>query len=249
TDLAMQVAIANKYPEAVVHIMELMNNYSEVQRYYDRLEANLKNSLCQLQAEIELQLKDKIKYAKSQEFRNMNPTTGLPHVSNTIFKKINDNSKFNVDTSQQPDHKVEFIEDNYKEPQILLNIALEDCSDIQSKSESLSTAIFKVLEKICEQEVNSKIFVESNSKKACYDHGLEICKKVLNIAIMNSTSKILKDLLQHFINEQVLAQSSNNAFEQDISQEIENLIISNLLQHKSKGRPANRRYLSAIENQ
>lgn len=109
--------------------MDLMNKYSEVQRYCDRvlystkecwayafmrrkfsanthstqrvesinrvikLEANSGNSLCQLRAGIELRLKDEAKYARLQEFRNMNPTTGLPNVSNTIFKGIDDMCK------------------------------------------------------------------------------------------------------------------------------------------------------------
>ncbi|CAG8663863.1 911_t:CDS:2, partial [Scutellospora calospora] len=125
-DPAMQVAISNQYPETIVqhlisdfdhHWMELMNKYSEVQGYCDRvlyltkecwahaftkqcfsantystqcvesinwvikLEANSGNSLCQLQIRIELQLKDEAKYASFQEFRNMNPTTSLPHIS------------------------------------------------------------------------------------------------------------------------------------------------------------------------
>ncbi|CAG8558431.1 14525_t:CDS:2 [Cetraspora pellucida] len=279
-DPAMQVAITNEYPEAIVrHLsdfdrrwMELMNNYSEVQSYCDRVLystkefANSGSSLCQLQAGIDLRLKDEIKYAKLQEFRNMNPTTGLPHVFNTIFKKINDmcvkyltpnslalqrkqilesllyrsllhNNELNVSASQQLDHKVGFIEDDYEEPQILLNMALEDCSDslipfrwyseegialfdkdqeltiqlVQSKSKSLPTVTFETLKRICGQEVNSKIAVESDSKKVSYSCGLGICKKALNIAIMNNTNKVLEDLLQHFINEQVLAQSSSTA--------------------------------------
>ncbi|CAG8459685.1 4064_t:CDS:2, partial [Racocetra persica] len=37
---------------------------------------------------IELRLKDKAQYARLQEFKNMNSTTGLPYVSNIIFKNI-----------------------------------------------------------------------------------------------------------------------------------------------------------------
>ncbi|CAG8719078.1 17829_t:CDS:2, partial [Cetraspora pellucida] len=248
-----------------------------------KLEANSGSSLCQLQAGIDLRLKDEIKYAKLQEFRNMNPTTGLPHVFNTIFKKINDmcvkyltpnslalqrkqilesllyrsllhNNELNVSASQQLDHKVGFIEDDYEEPQILLNIALEDCSDslVQSKSKSLPTVTFETLKRIRGQEVNSKIAVKSDSKKVSYGRELGICKKALNITIMNGINKVLEDLLQHFINEQVLAQSSStasNLSEQGIGQEINSFIISNPSQHKGKGHPANKRYLSAIENQ
>lgn len=55
-----------------------------------KLEANSGSSLCQLHTGIELRLKDEVKYAKLQEFCNINPLAGLPHVSNTIFKDIND---------------------------------------------------------------------------------------------------------------------------------------------------------------
>ncbi|CAG8651513.1 16024_t:CDS:2 [Gigaspora rosea] len=55
-----------------------------------KLEVNSGNSLYQLQSGIELRLKDEDKYAKFQEFRNINLTTGLPYVSNIIFKRIND---------------------------------------------------------------------------------------------------------------------------------------------------------------
>ncbi|CAG8821373.1 10619_t:CDS:2, partial [Gigaspora rosea] len=94
-----------------------------------KLEVNSGNSLCQLQTGIELWLKDEVKYAKFQEFRNINPTTGLPHVSNTIFKQVdNIYKKLKVNSSQQLDYRAGFIEDNYKELQILLDMALEDCS-------------------------------------------------------------------------------------------------------------------------
>ncbi|CAG8687165.1 5621_t:CDS:2, partial [Scutellospora calospora] len=191
-----------------------------------KLEANSENSLCQLQAGIDLRLKDEIKYAKLQEFRNMNPTTRLLHVSNTIFKEIDNmcikylilnslalqqkqmlesflyrsllrDNELNVNTSQQLDHKVGDQE---------LSIQL-----VQSKSKSLPTITFEVLERIRRQEVNSKIAIKLDSKKVSYSHGLEICKKALNITIMNGTNKVLEDLLQCFIDEQVSAQSSDIA--------------------------------------
>jgi len=58
-----------------------------------KLEANSGNTLYELQAGIELRLKDEAKYAKLQEFRNMNPTTGLPNISNTIFKGVDNMCK------------------------------------------------------------------------------------------------------------------------------------------------------------
>ncbi|CAG8716529.1 17617_t:CDS:2, partial [Gigaspora rosea] len=71
-----------------------------------KLEANSSNSLCQLWAGIELRLKNEAKYARLQEFRNMNPTIGLSNGSNR--------------------HDMGFIEDDYEEMQILLKMALED---------------------------------------------------------------------------------------------------------------------------
>ncbi|CAB4445964.1 unnamed protein product [Rhizophagus irregularis] len=53
------------------------------------MKANSGSSLCQLHSEIELRLKDEAKYSRLQEFRNMNPITGMPLVSiNTIFKSV-----------------------------------------------------------------------------------------------------------------------------------------------------------------
>ena len=55
-----------------------------------KLKANLGSSLCQLHSEIELRLKDEAEYSRLQEFRNMNPTTGVPQISNTIFKSVDE---------------------------------------------------------------------------------------------------------------------------------------------------------------
>lgn len=46
--------------------------------------------MCQLHSGIELRLKDEAKYARWQEFRNMNPTTGMPRVSDTIFRNVDE---------------------------------------------------------------------------------------------------------------------------------------------------------------
>ncbi|CAG8779164.1 35573_t:CDS:2, partial [Racocetra persica] len=228
-----------------------------------KLEANSGNFLCQLQARIELQLKDEAKYASLQKFRNMNPTR-------------------------------RFIKDNYEEPQVLLDMALENCARsnvneiwevkhiqsitnhsqfilllddgtyyctclylvyagfvywhffavmIQSKkvffnirlipshwfSEGLAmfdndqessiqiiqnenkppTGTFQVLERIHGQEVISRVAVELESKKVFYSRGLGLCKKALNIAITNNSNKALENLLQQFIDEQILSQCQN----------------------------------------
>lgn len=58
-----------------------------------KLEVNSGNTLYELRAGIELRLKDEAKYARLQEFRNMNPTTSLPNICNTIFKSIDDMCK------------------------------------------------------------------------------------------------------------------------------------------------------------
>ncbi|PKY20813.1 hypothetical protein RhiirB3_434219 [Rhizophagus irregularis] len=122
-----------------------------------KLEANSGNSLCQLHSEIELRLKDEAKYAKWQEFRNMNPTTGMPRVSDTIFRNVDEICKKYLTPNSlalQRKQMVEsllyrtwikeveniylldsnrydegFVEDDYEEPQILINMALEACSN------------------------------------------------------------------------------------------------------------------------
>ncbi|CAG8744599.1 18620_t:CDS:2, partial [Rhizophagus irregularis] len=226
---------------------KLMNKYPEVQSYFERvlyltkecwayaftkctfsanthstqrvesmnqvikLEANSGSSLCQLHTGIELRLKDEVKYAKLQEFCNINPLAGLPHVSNTIFKDINDvlvlQDSRNVIQQKSNQHDVGFIEDDYEEPQTLLDMALEDCFGkglilmnemqessiciIQNKEELLSTETFQALKNIRGQNVYASPV--KNSKKAFYGHRFGLCKK-------------------------------------------------------GKGRPSNKRYLSAIEN-
>ncbi|CAG8806229.1 20723_t:CDS:2, partial [Racocetra persica] len=92
---------------------------------------------------------------------------------------------------------------------------------VQGRNKSLPTIIFEVLKRIYEQDVNSKIDVESDSKK------------FLMVTILEFVS----------------AQNNNTVFKQDINQEIENFIFSNSSQHKDKRHSANRRYLLAIENQ
>ena len=69
---------------------------------------------------------------------------------------------------------------------------------------------------------------------------------------MNNSNEMF-DLLQQFIEQQTLILSTPNGnspenIEQDVGQEINVSMISNPIQHKGKGRPSNKRFLSAIEN-
>ncbi|CAG8775320.1 25632_t:CDS:2, partial [Gigaspora rosea] len=120
-------------------------------------------------------------------------------------------------------HNVGFIEDDYEEPQILIDMALKDCYETS----------------VVQNE-------ELNSKKVFYGRGLGICKKVLNIAITNGSNKALENILQQFIDKQVLAQNKNSS-EQELNQKNDNFSISNPHQHKGRGHPANKRFLIAIE--
>ncbi|RIB09588.1 hypothetical protein C2G38_2044192 [Gigaspora rosea] len=160
---------------------------------------------------------------------------------------------------QNSNYNLGFLEDDYEEPQILLGIALEDCSEgsvdeiwevVQSEDNPPLTESFQVLERIREQNVTNSVSAKSSSKKASYGHGLGLCKKALDIAITNGSNQILEDLLQQFISEQVLTQSKSTQelSGQELDQEIDNLNISDPFQHKGRGRPTNKRYLSSIEN-
>uniref|UniRef100_U9UYS5 SWIM-type domain-containing protein n=1 Tax=Rhizophagus irregularis (strain DAOM 181602 / DAOM 197198 / MUCL 43194) TaxID=747089 RepID=U9UYS5_RHIID len=265
----------------------LRNKFPNQDIYLIKLEANSGSSLCQLHTGIELRLKDEVKYAKLQEFCNINPLAGLPHVSNTIFKDINDvllQDSRNVIQQKSNQHDVGFIEDDYEEPQTLLDMALEDCFGsyideiwevkhlqsttnhsqfivllgdgsyyctclhliyagfvcrhffavmfyskkalfniklipsrwyskeglilmnemqessiciIQNKEELLSTETFQALKNIRGQNVYASPV--KNSKKAFYGHRFGLCKKVINLAIINNSGEIFEDLLQRFI--------------------------------------------------
>ena len=73
--------------------------------------------------------------------------------------------------------------------------------------------------------------------------GLGLCKKALNLAIENKSIQTFEEILQEFIKVQMNTDQHN-----DTSSEAEAYNIANLLQHKGKRRPANKRYLSAIKN-
>ncbi|CAG8788748.1 3323_t:CDS:2, partial [Gigaspora rosea] len=80
----------------------LMNKYPETQKYCNRVlystkecwaHAFTKRNFSANTHSTQRVESDETKYAKLQEFRNMNPTTDLSHVSNTIFKGIDDMCK------------------------------------------------------------------------------------------------------------------------------------------------------------
>ncbi|CAG8779174.1 3227_t:CDS:2, partial [Cetraspora pellucida] len=93
---------------------------------------------------------------------------------------------------------------------------------VQNKDSPFLVEMFQVLERIYEHEVNNKDVVKLNSKKASYAYDLGLCKKALDIAIISSSNEALEDLLQGYIDDQILLQSKSHL--------------------------ANKRYLSAIKN-
>ncbi|CAB4478261.1 hypothetical protein RhiirA1_470395 [Rhizophagus irregularis] len=138
-----------------------------------------------------------------------------------------------------------------KEGLILMNEMQESSIRIiQNEEELLSTETFQALENICGRNVYAPPV--KDSKKAFYGYGLGLCKKAINLAIINNSGEIFEDLLQRFIEQQKLVLSTRNEnlddIEQDTNQEINTFMISNPLQHKGKGHSSNKRYLSAIEN-
>ncbi|CAB5360432.1 unnamed protein product [Rhizophagus irregularis] len=271
-----------------------------------KLEANSGNSLCQLHSGIELRLKDEAKYARWQEFCNMNPTTGMPRVSDTIFRNVDEICKKYLTPNSlalQRKQMVEsllyrtwikeveniylldsnrydegFVEDDYEEPQILINMALEACLNgivneiwefniklipsrwyskeglsvmdkIQENSIQLiqdgeqRTGTFYTLNIIRGQEVYNEFIKNLDSKKEIFGREIGLCKKALNLAIASNSHQVFENLLQQFIEQQTVSLSAQD---DDLTEEV--LSISNPIQHKGKGRPANKRYLSAIEN-
>ncbi|CAG8700182.1 8450_t:CDS:2, partial [Gigaspora rosea] len=197
-----------------------------------------------LQTGIELRLKDKTKYAitkvpKYESYR------GLPYTSNMIFKKIDYMCKkyfipnslalqqklmsecllYRVLLCKSNGHNMGFIEDDYEEPQILLNIALENCCGISVKK-TWEKALFNMklnwyseeaIERICEQEINVKNVMELDSKKVLYGYGLRLCKMALDIAVMNGSNTVLENILQRFIDEQASVQNKTVS-EQELDQ-------------------------------
>ncbi|CAG8660434.1 12466_t:CDS:2 [Gigaspora margarita] len=100
---------------------------------------------------------------------------------------------------------------------------------VQNDAKPIQTSTFQALKRICGQEINVKNVMELDSKKVLYGRGLGFCKKALDIAVMN------------------MSVQNKTVSEQELDQD-GNFTISNLSQHKGRGHPANKRYLSAIEN-
>ncbi|CAG8787153.1 20129_t:CDS:2 [Gigaspora margarita] len=289
-DLAMQV---QEYCDRVLYSTKECWAYAFMKHKF------LSNTHSTQRAErIELRLKDKAKYARLKEFCNMNPTTGLPNVSNTIFKGIDGMCKKFLTTNSlalqrrqmfesllyrtflctnESDIIINQAKDDYEEPQILLKMALEDCygfnvteiwevKHIQSTTNHSQfvlllddgthycTCLYLLISSRWYSEEGLEIFDKNqepsvqlvqnegeqfptNSKKVAYSHGLGFCKKALNKALTNGSNQVLENILQRFIDEQAELNQENDSFN-----------ISNPSQHKGKGRPANKRYLIAIED-
>ncbi|CAG8823724.1 21637_t:CDS:2, partial [Racocetra persica] len=115
----------------------LINKYPEVQKYFERVLYPTKtcwayaftkgsfsaNTHSTQHFRVELKLKDEAKYSQWQEFWNMNPTTGIPGV------RINELKDISITMQNSNQYNEGFLEDDYEEPQILINMALEDCSE------------------------------------------------------------------------------------------------------------------------
>ncbi|RIB01320.1 hypothetical protein C2G38_2050981 [Gigaspora rosea] len=124
----------------------------------------------------------------------------------------------------------------------------------------LQTGTFQTLNTICGQEISNKSFISSNSRKGLYGHGIGLCKKALNLAILNNSTQVFERLLQQFIEKQSTYNMQNDNSTESLENTNSNLTelpentdsiynITDPLQHKGRGRHANKRYLSAIENQ
>ncbi|CAG8498204.1 8061_t:CDS:1, partial [Cetraspora pellucida] len=115
--------------------------------------------------------------------------------------------------------------------------------EVQEKSITLiqvetefQTGTFKTLNNIRGQEIFDESFINLDSKKEIYSRGIGLCKKALNLAILNNSSKAFEELLQQFIKKQ-------NKMSTESSEDSNNINnITDLIQHKGKGRPTNKRY-------
>ncbi|CAG8636487.1 8429_t:CDS:2, partial [Racocetra fulgida] len=222
----------------------------------------------------------------------------LPRVSNTIFKCIDETFKKyltpnllalqrkqmvesllyrvkmkdlgDVVMQELDQYSIGFLEDDYEEPQVLVSMALKDCSEsilseiweeglllkekvqensiwlIQTEDTELQTGTFQTLSTIRGQEIFDESFTNLNSRKDLYGRSIGLCKKALNLAILNNSTQSFEELLQQFIKQQNTSIAPNN----NLIESSKNMVsITNPLQHKGKGRPTNKRHLSAIENQ
>ncbi|CAB5358997.1 unnamed protein product [Rhizophagus irregularis] len=110
-----------------------------------------------------------------------------------------------------------FMEDDYEEPQILLDMALKDCSDgiyseedlmiaekvfeksvqiIENEYQLKQTGTFLMINTIRGQDVYSGFVKHLDSKKEQYGRSFGLCKKALNLAIKNKSIQIFEEILQ-----------------------------------------------------
>ncbi|CAG8746283.1 8439_t:CDS:1, partial [Ambispora leptoticha] len=115
--------------------------------------------------------------------------------------------------------------------------------EVQEKSITLiqvetefQTGMFQTLNNIRGQEIFDESFINLDSKKEIYGRSIGLCKKALNLAILNNSSEAFEELLQQFIKKQ-------NKMSTESSEDSNNINnITDLIQHKGKGRPTNKRY-------
>ncbi|CAI2192189.1 14823_t:CDS:2 [Funneliformis geosporum] len=189
----------------------------------------------------------------------------------TLFKEIR-----NMVLQDKNQYNIGFVEDDYEKPQILLDMTLKDCSNgfvkkiwkikhIQSKTnrsqfivllddgthyctclyliyaEFVLQTFFAVMLQSKIAQLNIKLIPSHWYSK----EGLTTTEnKALNLAIENKSIRTFEEVLQQFIKVQI-DMMRNADQHNDILSETK---ITNPLQHKGKGRPANKRYLSAIKN-
>ncbi|CAG8673827.1 32673_t:CDS:2, partial [Racocetra persica] len=131
-------------------------------------------------------------------------------------------------------YNIGFLEDDYEKSQVLVSMALKDCSKNGIRRKKLL-----LKEKIQE---NSIWLIQTEDTEL----QTGIFQTLNTILISNHSTQSFEELLQQFIKQQnTLIAPNNNSIESS-----KNMVsITNLLQHKGKERPTNKRHLSAIENQ
>ncbi|CAG8772960.1 4948_t:CDS:2 [Cetraspora pellucida] len=75
--------------------------------------------------------------------------------------------------------------------------------EVQEKSITLiqvetefQTSTFQTLNNICGQEIFNESFINLDSKKEIYGCGIRLCKKALNLVILNNSCEAFEELLQ-----------------------------------------------------
>ncbi|CAG8850672.1 33469_t:CDS:1, partial [Racocetra persica] len=118
----------------------------------------------------------------------------------------------------------------YSKEELLLREEVQEKSIILIQVETeFQTSTFQILNNICGQEIFDESFINLDSKKEIYGCGFGLCKKALNLVILNNSSEAFKELLQQFIKKQ--NKISTESFED--SNNINN--ITDPIQHKGKG--------------